>query len=156
MPKLGINSKLYYRSAGNFASPTWSELSRFRDVQVNAQWDTTDAPDRASHVKSMAKTQLDIGVSGTIKSLDADAGYNAVVDALLSPTGNMDIMVLDGSNTTNGSRGFRYEAIVTQGNQDQGIGEALYLDVNFAPDAFSTNNYQSVLVTAGAAAFTNL
>lgn len=154
--KLGIRAKLYYRSGGNFASPTWTEISKFRDVTVNATWDTVDAPDRASRVKSMAKTLLDIGVTGSMKMADADATVNAVIDALLSPTSNMDVMVLNGSESTNGARGFRYESVVTSASEDQGIGNAIYADVTFMPDAFSANKFQSVLVTAGSPAFTNL
>ena len=154
--KLGIRAKLYYDTAANFSTPTWSEITKFRDVTVNAAWDTVDAPDRSSRVKSMAKTLLDLGVSGALKVSDADSGVNAVMTALLSPTANIGIMVLNGASNTNGARGYRYDAIVTQASEDQGIGNALYLDVNFAPDAFSANQFQSVLVTAGSPAFTNL
>jgi hypothetical protein len=154
--KLGIRADLSYRSAGNFSTPTWTEITKFRDVTVNAAWDTVDAPDRGSRVKSMAKTLLDISVSGQMKMADADNTVNAVMDALLSPTSNIDIRVLNGSASTNGARGFRYEAIVTSGTENQGITEAIYADVNFAPDAFSANSFQSVLVTAGSPAFTNL
>jgi hypothetical protein len=154
--KLGIRSVFYYDSAVNFSTPTWAAISKFRDVSVNAQWDTVEAPDRGSRVKSMAKTLLDIGVSGSLKVSDTDTGVNAVMTALLSPTANIGIMVLNGTSATNGSRGYRYDAIVTQGNEPQNIGDALYLDVNFAPDAFSANNFQSVLVTSGSPAYTNL
>lgn len=154
--KLGIRSKIYYRSAGNFASPTWTEISAFRDLTVNAQWDTTDAPDRSTVVKGMAKTLLDLGVSGTLKCSDTATTYGAVVDALLSPTSSLDVMVLDGASGTNGVRGYRYDALVTQGNQDQAIQNALYLDVNLVPNGFADNAPQSVLVTAGSPAFTTL
>lgn len=154
--KLGIRAVLYYDSAANFGTPTWAAITKFKDVTVNATWDTVDAPDRGSRVKSMAKTLLDIGVSGSMKMSDADTGVNAVMTALLSPTANIGVMVLNGSSTTNGARGFRYDAICTSAGEDQGIGNAIYADVNFAPDAFSTNNFQSVLVTAGSPAFTNL
>ena len=78
------------------------------------------------------------------------------MDALLSPTASLDVMVLDGTSSTNGVRGYRYDAIVTQGNQDQAIQNALYLDVNFAPNGFADNAPQSVLVTAGSPVFTTL
>lgn len=153
--KLGITSKFYYDSAANFSTPTWAEISEMRDVSVNFAWDVVEAPDRGSRVKSEAKTQLDMGVTAMMKKLETTT-VNAVITALLSPTANIGIMVLDGSSATNGSRGVRYDAIVKQGNESQSITEALYLDLAFSPDAFSGNQYQSVLVTAGSPAFTNL
>ena len=156
MPKLGINSKAYYRSTGNFGTPTWTELSGFGDMAVNAAWDVADAATRASRVKSEVKTMLGLEVTGRLRSEDASAAYNAVFDAFLSTTSNIDIMVLDGSSSSNGARGFRFEAIAKQANQSQGLQDSLFLDMSFTPDAFSGNSYQSVLVTAGSPAFTNL
>lgn len=153
---LGINSAFYYRSAGNFSAPTWTEITAMRDVARNDSWDTVEAPDRSSTVKSMAKTLRDIGVTASMKKKLNDSTVNAVITAMESDTSNIDIMVLDGSNATNGARGVRYEAIVTQANEDQGIQNALYLDLAFAPDAFSDNRYQSVMVTAGSPVFTNI
>lgn len=154
--KLGIRSKMYYRSAGNFASPTWSEISAIKDLTVNAQWDTTDAPDRSTVVKGMAKTLLGLSVSGSMKASDSGVAVGAVLDAMLGATASMDVMVLDGSSSTNGARGYRYEAIVTQANQDQNIQNALYWDVDFAPSGFADNAPQSVLVTNSAPVFTTL
>lgn len=153
---LGITAAFYYRSAGNFASPTWTEITAMKDVARNDQWDTVEAPDRGSTVKSGAKTLRDIGVTAAMKKKLNDASVNAVLAALESATGNIDIMVLDGDKATNGARGVRYEAVTTQANEDQGIANALYLDLAFMPDAFSDNQYQSVLVTAGSPAFTNI
>lgn len=153
--RLGITSKFYYDSASNFSTPTWAEVSDMRDVAYQFAWDVAEGPSRASRVKSEAKTQLDISVTAMMKKTGSAAG-NAVITALLSPTANIGILVLDGSTTTNGSRGIRYDAICKQGNEDQAIGNSLYLDLAFAPDMFSDNNFQSVLVTAGSPAYTNL
>lgn len=152
--RLGITSKFYYES-GNFGTPAWLEVNDMKDVSYDFAWDTADGPSRASRVKSEAKTQLDIGVKAMMKKTGTSA-CNAVITALLSPTANLDIMVLDGAKDVNGSRGIRYESIVKQGNEDQAIGNSLYLDLAFAPDMFSDNQFQSVLVTAGSPALTNL
>lgn len=156
MPKLGINSVAYYRSAGNFGTPTWTAMPGFGDMAVNAAWDVAEAPTRASRVKSEAKTLLGLEVTGRLRSEDGNTIHDALLSAFLSPTTNVDIMVLDGSSSTNGSRGFRFEAIVKQANQSQGLTDALFSELSFTPDAFSGNNYQSVLVTSGSPAFTNL
>lgn len=154
--KLGKNAKLYYRSAGNFASPTWTEISSIRDLTLDTTWDRAEANSRASSVKKGAKTLLGIGFTGSIKSSDTDAAFTAVVTALLSPSDVLDVLVLNGSDSTNGARGFRYEADVYQGNENQDITTAIYLDVGFEPSALSDNAAQSVLVTNSAPVFTTL
>jgi hypothetical protein len=99
MPKLGITSALYYRSSGNFGTPTWTALTDIGDLAVNAQWDVAEANTRASRIKSESKTLLGLEVTGRLKSQDASASYNAVVEAFLSGTSNIDILVLDGRPT---------------------------------------------------------
>lgn len=152
--KLGIDAKLYYRSGGNYASPTWTEISSIKDLAVDGQWDTTDAPSRASRIKGYAKTLLDAGFTGTIKCSDTDTAYQAIRDAFLSGTSSVDFMVLNGSNTTNGAWGYRYDGIVTKCGNDQGIQNALYDDIEVKPDGFSDNPFKKAVVTAGAPVFT--
>jgi hypothetical protein len=153
--KLGIDSVLYYNTA-TYGSPTWTPITCVRDLVLNFSWDTVEAPSRASRVKTMAKTIVDISASGTLKVSDTDTTYIAVWEKLISGTGNLDVMILNGVSTVTGVRGVRFDALVTQGNEDQGIGNALYLDVNFMPDAFSANAVKTAVVTAGAPVFTSL
>lgn len=154
--KLGINSKWYYRSAGNYASPTWTEISAVSELELANQWDSTDAPDRSTRVKGYAKTQMDIGFTASVKKRDDSAAVTAIIDAFNSPTGNMDVMVLDGGSTTNNVRGYRFDAIVTKATENQGVGNALYLDTEFKPDGFSANAPAAVLVTNNSPVFTSL
>lgn len=154
--KLGINSKLYYRSTGNYASPTWSEISAVNELELGNQWDTVDAPDRSSRVKGYAKTLLDIGFTASVKKRDNNNAVTAIIDAFNSQTTAMDVMILDGTSGTNGVKGYRFDAIVTKATENQGSGVALYLDTEFKPDGFSDNAPCSVLVTNSAPAFTSL
>lgn len=153
--KLGIDSVLYYNTA-SYATPTWTAITCVRDLVLNFAWDTVEAPSRASRVKTMAKTIVDISASGTLKVSDTDTGYIALWDKLISGTGNVDVMILNAASTVNGARGVRFDALVTQGNEDQGIGNALYLDINLVPDAFSVNVPKTAVVASGAPVFTSL
>jgi hypothetical protein len=151
--KLGIDAKAY-RNTATYGSPTWVEITAFRDLVLNTQWDTVEAPSRGSRVKTMAKTIVDVSASGAVKVSDTDAGFIALWEALVGGTANIDVLILNGGNTSNGARGFRFDALVTQGNEDQGIGNALYLDINLAPDAFAANPVKYAVVTSGAPVFT--
>lgn len=153
--KLGQNAKLVYRSAGTWASPTWTEIALVNELEVSGQWDTTDAPDRSTVVKGYAKTQLDLSFTASIKNKgQSNAVYAAVIAALNSNIANMDVMVLDGPLTENGASGYRFDAIVSKGGQNQGTQQALYLDTEWKPDGFSDNQPRSVLIVAGVPAFT--
>lgn len=153
--KLGIDAKLY-RNTGNYNTPIWTEIDAVKDFTLNFAWDTVEAPSRASKVKSKAKTIVDISGKGTCKVSDTDAGYLALWAAMISNTANIDVLILNGLANTNGARGVRYDGIVTQGNEDQGIGNALYMDFEVAPDAFNTNAMKTAVVAAGSPAFTSI
>jgi hypothetical protein len=153
--KLGIDSKLY-RNTGNYNTPTWTAIDAVRDLAINGQWDMTDAPSRASRIKSMAKTILDVSLTTSVKASDTDAGYIALWDASISGTANIDILVLNGSNSTNGARGFRFDALVNGPGEDQAIQNALYDDFTLVPDAFGVNPPKSCVVSGGSPAFTNI
>lgn len=154
--KLGIGAKWYYRSTGNYASPTWSEISLANALELGNQWDTVDAPDRSTRVKGYAKTMLDIGFTASVKKKDNSNALTAILDAFNSPTANMDVLVLDGPKDVNNSRGYRFDAIITKASEDQGTGVAIYVDTEFKPDGFSDNPPSSALVTSGSPVFTAL
>jgi hypothetical protein len=153
--KLGIDAKAYYNT-GTYGSPTWVEITSIRDLAGGAVWDTVEAPSRAERVKKMAKTLAGVSHSGNIKVSNTEATYIYVWEKAISGTGNMDLMVLNGAHTVNGSRGYRYDALVTTNTEDQGIGTALYIDVEFMPDAFGVNPVKTAVVATGAPVFTTL
>lgn len=151
--KLGIDAKLYYNT-GTYGSPTWTEVTCVKDFKLNLKWSTTEAPSRANRVGEKAKLQIDISGTGQLKASDTDTAYVAFWNALVSSTGNLDVLILNGDKANNGSRGVRYDALVTDGSEDQGIGNAIYDDIELVPDAFKTNPPKYAVVTSGAPVFT--
>ena len=152
----GLESGLYVRTAGNFSSPTWTELTDIGDCTLNGAWKSAEVEVRSSPATMAVKTTIDI--STTFKMLarpsGSSAAYNTVISALTTRD-VVDVMVLNGSNTTNGARGFRYEGQVTNGSEDQGTQAVIMPDMEIKPTV--TNNVpQSVVVTAGSPAFTSL
>ncbi len=144
---LGVNSKLYYNSA-TYGTPTWVEVSLIADLAVNPQWDERDVSSRGSRVKSMKKTMLGIEVTGTLKKKPGDTVYGKFVDALMSDD-TLDVLVLDGPRDQNNVRGYRFDAQVHQGNDDQSLAGGGFLDIVLKP-LQDTNPAKAVLVTGGA------
>jgi hypothetical protein len=148
MAKLGIKSKLYYRSAGDYANPTFTEINLISDLSVQPAWDKGDASSRGSRVKKSVKTMLGLSFSGKLKKKPNDAAYEAIMDALISDE-VLDVMVLDGDSETDGTRGWRFDAQVFQGNEDQGLGAVICEDIEIEPTD-SDNEPKAVLVSGTA------
>lgn len=152
---LGINDKLY-RNTGNFGTPTWVELDGVSDVKVNSSWDTADGSTRRGRVKMMEATQQNLTLDAKLL-VDGGTDYVALAAAYWARS-TIDVMCLDGGNTTNGSEGVRFESLITKFDEDQGLGSINFRDVTFTPrvPSVSTNVPKSVLVTAGNAVFTTI
>ena len=144
---LGVNSKLYYNS-GTYGSPTWVEVSLIADLAVNPQWDEHDVSTRGSRVKSMKKTMLGIEVSGRLKKKPGDTTYAKFVDGIVSDD-TLDVLVLDGARDANNARGWRFDAQIHQGNDDQSLSGGGFLDIVLKP-LTDVNPARAVLVTGGA------
>jgi len=148
---LGRDAKLYLNT-GTFGSPTWAAIDQISDLTVTAEWDEVDASTRESKMKLKAKTLLGAEVGGKLKAVPGNTNLGTIVAALFSDA-VVDIMVLNGTSSTNGCYGFRYECQVHAANEDQGLGAAIFDDIKFKPYP-TTNAKQSVLVTTGAPVFT--
>lgn len=152
--KLGIKAATYYNT-GNWASPTWAEITCIENWQVAPSWQNAEIRSRATRMILNAKTLAGMVVSGRLLAADTgDAGYTAIVATFDNDT-TLDLLVLNGGSTTNGVTGYRFEAQTHFTNESQNPDEVIYDEVEFRP-AFTGNNPQSVTVSAGAPVFTEL
>lgn len=152
--KLAIKCATYVNS-GNFASPTWSEVTCIENWSVNPGWQNAEIKSRATRMILNAKTLMGLTVTGRVLASDSgDANYTAIIAALVNDD-TLDVMVLNGSNTTNGVTGYRFEAQVHGGTEDQNPDVVVYDEIELRP-AFTGNNPQSVVVTSGAPVYTEL
>lgn len=153
-PKMAIDAVLLWMSGGNYASPTWSEIDLAKDVQVQPAWDQAEAFSRATSAKEYAKGLLELGFTASVKCSGTDTGYAALMDAFTSKTGTIELLILDGSATTNGAEGVRFTAGVFGASQQQNIGDVLYREFDIKPSAYATNKPKWAEVTNSAPVFT--
>lgn len=153
MSKLGILSKVY-RNTGTYGAPVWVEVTSISDLSVEANWDEGEASTRASRVKKTKKTMLDVPITGKIKVSDTDAAYIAFWNAAHSDD-VLDLMILNGSSSTNGVRGYRGEFDVNTPKEDQGMGNVLFMEFSLKPSD-SAEQFSKVVVSGGAPTFTAL
>lgn len=139
--KVGVLSKVY-RNTGTYGSPTWAAVDLVRDVTISGKWNRSDASARQTKALLQAKTQIAITGSLTIRSDDADAGYQALYDASMSVSDSApDLLILDGAITVEGAKGFRFHANLDF-EQDQSIGNVLYTTMSIDP-AWNAGGYPS-------------
>lgn len=155
MSRLGIDAKVY-RNTATYGTPTWTEINLVRDVQVTPNWNRSDSSSRASKVMSEVKTQLQLAFTLSVKVSLTDAGYTALMDSFVSSTGVLDLLILNGTTTTNGVEGWRFDAGVFTASEDQSIGGTLYRDFEVAPSGHGTNASKRVTVTGGAPVFADI
>lgn len=144
--KVGIKG-VVYRNTGTYGSPTWTACPLIRDVTPNFPWDMVDASVRGSRAKLYAKTQIDLGAQVVMRADDADTDYAAWVDAAVSATAKLDLLILDGPITAEGARGVRAEFLVSMSTQAQNIGDVVYSTFDVKPAVGTTiTNYPSTVV----------
>lgn len=144
MAKLGILSKLYYRSAGSYGSPTFTEISLINDLSVNATWNKGPANSRGSRIDKSVKTSLGLTFTGTLKKKPGDATYEELMNAIVSDN-VLDLLILDGAKDLDGVRGWRADCQIFEGTEDQGRDVNLYVSLSIEPTD-SDNEPQAVLV----------
>lgn len=121
-----------YRNTGTYGSPTWTAITNVRDAQVAIPWDLVEASIRDTRVRLYHPTQIDFAVSLTVRCDDADAGYQALLGAAQEGT-TIDMMILDGLVSVEGSAGVRSHFHVSMTGQPQGIGDVLYATFDLKP-----------------------
>jgi len=149
--KTGIGGRAY-RNTGTYGTPVWTAANIVRDATVTPPWDYGDASARFTRAKQYGKTQMDLGIQLVCRADDADAGYGAFVDAAVSPTTLLDMLILDGAITTEGCRGFRAHWLFSISGQPQAAGDVIYSTFDLKPGVDPGGNVpQSVVMGAASA-----
>ena len=133
--KTGQTSGLYRNTAtgaSKYGTPTWALSDHVRDLTPSQPWDMADTSIRATPVKLYHPTQKEMSFTAMVRCDDVAADYQAFRTAAENGT-VMDILVLDGLISVEGSRGFRAYFFVSETGQDQSIGATLYSQFEFKP-----------------------
>lgn len=147
MAKLGLNAKLYWRSAGSYESPTWTENTLISDLSQSAAWGEAEANARESRIEQAVKAMLGLEWTGKLKKKPLDATYEAFMNAFLSDE-VLDLLILDGDKDVEGNRGWRIDAQIFDASEDQSMTNALYEDIRIKP-IIITHAALAVKVAAG-------
>ena len=151
----GRDAKLYHNT-GNYATPVLDAIDAIRDVSIpDGSFAEIDASGRDYGIALTEPGLLNLSIDFKIRTNESDTDFTVLETAALAKS-LMDIHILSGGSTTNGNRGFRFDAKITKFfGEDQNIDQILWRSVTFKP-CVPTNAPKSVVVTAGAPAYTAL
>jgi hypothetical protein len=152
MPR-GITSKLYFNQ-GVYDPATWILVDIVSDLTNNADWNEGEGSTRREVQQVFEPTNMNLTITGKMRKEIDDVAYLAFRGAHAT-RGVLDIMILDGLRTVNGSDGFRYDVKVFGWTEDQGLGVVNFRDFTLKP-CISTHGVYSVLVAGGVPTFTQL
>lgn len=143
---LGITSKLYI-NIGTAIVPVWSEVNLISDLVVAADWNEGEASARLEQIQTFEPTNMALGLTGKVRKNITDTSYLLLRTAHRT-RGILDVLVLDGDRTTNGSDGFRFDCKVTKWSEDQGLQQVIFKEFEIKP-CIPSNLPQTVLVAGG-------
>jgi hypothetical protein len=144
---IGFYGKFYYRSSGDYSAPVWSEVAIIDRPQAKFEWDRAEAPTRLTRVKTAVKSMSGFEFTFRLLRRPGNAYYEALVNASLTDE-VLDVLILNGDRTADGTRGFRFDGQVFHASEDQALSEVMYHDMLILPTP-SDHPFLAVLVQSG-------
>lgn len=125
-PGTGRDAKLYYRSGGSYASPTWSEIKRIGDVTVGHEKSTSDLAIRETPNDKVSVGGLKFPISFTYYKRRAvsDTIHAALLASFLNNT-VLDIAAMDQAIATVGATGLRGPYVVTKFERGEPVNDSV-------------------------------
>jgi len=149
----GKDFKLYRNSDDPYDNtPTWNLVSNVRDLTRNVEKTLADASTRGTDFRQKVGTMKDLTVDFQMVYDPTDEDYIAFEDAFYDgdviEDGNIEILILDGSIDTVGSKGIRFLGQVTKFTVNEALEDVGLTDVSLTPSYAPTNIPRRVHVTS--------
>lgn len=128
---IGADCKLY-RNTGTWASPTWNEIQRARDVTINLERAEADMSSRVTEWKLTKGALKDLTIEFDLVYHQDDPDYVVLRDAFLNNT-TVEMTALDGSSATNGSEGPRAHMTVLQFGRPEPLEDTVRIPITVKP-----------------------
>lgn len=146
MSQLGLNCKFYVKTAGSWASPTWT-LADCVDVTVNMDRNVIPAPSRGSVWEKGLPGLKKFSLSVKFNRSYADT-VQAAIKAAYDAGDAIIVAVADGLMATVGTNYIKAECLVGQFQMGEPLEGVVPLDITLSPDARSANDPTFVTVAS--------
>lgn len=133
--KLGLDARLYMNS-GTYASPTWLELKKVRDLTLNLETGEADVSTRDNEGwRATVSTLKDASLEFELVIDPEDSGYASIVGSFLENE-PIEFVVLDGPVSgagSVGSQGLRATFRISNFSRNEALEEAVTASVTAKP-----------------------
>ncbi len=130
--KLGLDAKLY-RNTGDYATPTWVELTNVRDLTLSLEKGEADVTTRANNKwRATVGTLKEGSIEFEMVWDPQDAGFTVIRSAWFNDT-SIEFAVMDGNIATAGSQGLRATMQVLSFSRSEPLEEAMTVSVTIKP-----------------------
>jgi hypothetical protein len=140
----GIDGFAYRNSAAlgaGYATPTWNEVGNIKDLEYSLTWESFETSVRREKgVKSYEPTMADLEITFMLRVPELAAAASnpdfddlAVFVAAMATRGVIDMLVLNGSSTTVGARGFRGFFKVHDFSESQANADGIFKKITLKP-----------------------
>lgn len=129
---LGKDCKLY-RNTGTYATPTWNIIDSAADVTLELETAEADVTTRGNNGwRANVATLKDASIQFEMVWDPAADDNTALVNAFLNNS-VIELLVLDGPVSTNGSQGLRASCMITGFSRSEPLEEAVKTQVTAKP-----------------------
>jgi hypothetical protein len=145
----GKDFVLYYNTGESYVTPTWVEVKNVRDLTRNLESALADASVRGSVFRLQVPTLKDFSLEFQMVYDPEDDAFNDFEDAYFEDE-EVEFLVLDGPIGTEGSRGIRFEGLISNFTNNEALEDVGLTDVTVVPGYVPENPPRRVsVVTAG-------
>jgi hypothetical protein len=131
--KLGLDAKLYLCAAGIGGTPTWTEVTRAKDVTLTVSKGEADVSTRGGGGwKATVGTLKDASIEFELVYDPADEAFELLRDAFLDGTA-LGLAAMDGVITAVGSQGLWADCAILKFDRKEPLEQALTVSVSAKP-----------------------
>lgn len=144
--KKGIECVAYVNT-NTYDTPTWVAADCIRDFKQGLSSNTQDAGTRKSRINKKVPTTKDLSWTGSFQE-DGSTAAAQLYDSFINDT-PVDMLILDGPNNEDGTKGIRSTCIVTKFDTDQGREALLYPEIEIFPTEDPGNHEPMLVAVSG-------
>lgn len=142
---IGADCKLY-RNTGTYETPVWDLIDIVENVSLNIEVGEADGSNRSSDWKITKPALKDGSVEFNLINESGHADFEAIRDAVLNKT-LLDLAVMDGAITADGSQGLRAEMHLFGFSRDEQLEQVVKIATKAKPGSI-TNAPSWMVVSA--------
>lgn len=134
--KIGLEMKLYRNNGGTWATPTWQEITKTKDLSLNVDISEADVSDRGSFWRKIRGALISAAIEFGLNYDPANTHVTALQTASIASTltnRTVLIAVADGDIATSGTLYWKFDSEIFNFSRDEGLESGVMVNVTMKP-----------------------